>query len=252
MASPIRCIIVDDDPSSRALIESYVEQHAGLEAVGVYEDAVEAANALQQHQVDVMLLDIEMPNMSGLELVDTLNDPPAVIVITGHERYAVNAFELAVTDYLVKPVQYARFMKAVERVRTDLTAEPSRTATSTDSSSQAAAPSPEAASDAAPNHVFLKDGRRLIRVALSAIQWIEAQGDYMLVRAGSERYMINSTMKQLEEKLPPDQFVRIHRSHIVRIDQIDDIEDGTLVVGGRMLPIGPSYEARLRSRIDTL
>jgi DNA-binding LytR/AlgR family response regulator len=245
---PIRCIVVDDDAASRTLMTSYVEQHAVLEAVGSYEDAIEAANALQQQDVDLMLLDVEMPNMSGLELVDTLSAPPAIVMVSGHEEYAVDAFDIDATDYLVKPVSYARFLKAIERVRANRAPDASSDPVPVGGGN--ASPDPTTASVA--DHVFLKDGRRLIRVNLRNIQWIEAQGDYMLVRAGKERHMINSTMKELEKKLPPDQFVRVHRSHIVRIDQIDDIKDGTLIIGGRMLPIGPSYHDHLIDRIETL
>lgn len=245
---PLRCIVVDDDPASRTLMASYVKQHAGLDAVGTYEGAIEAANALQQHDVDLILLDVEMPNMSGLELVDTLSAPPAIVMVSGHEEYAVDAFDIDATDYLVKPVSYARFLKAIERVRAGR-ATASRPAEADGSSGSAMA---SKTGPASAGHVFLKDGRRLIRVALRDVRWIEAQGDYMLVRVSKERHMINSTMKELEEKLPADQFVRVHRSHIVRIDQIDDIKDGTLVVDGRMLPIGPSYHDHLIDRIETL
>ena len=159
-----------------------------------------------------------------------------------------------VVDYLVKPVRYGRFLTAIERVSERLgpTAhdEPEEP-NAEEPAAEEAAESPHLA-DTSAEHVFLKDGRRLIRVALKDIQWIKAQGDYMLVQAESDRYMINSTMKELEEKLPSGQFIRVHRSHIVRIDQIKDIEDTTLIIDGKMLPIGPSYQDDLIERIQTL
>jgi DNA-binding LytR/AlgR family response regulator len=248
MSTPIRCLIADDDPASQALMAKYADRHADLDVLGRCEDGIEAANFLYEEDVDLILLDVEMPEMSGLELVESLTNPPAIVMVTGHDEYAVDAFDADVVDYLVKPVRYARFLKAIERVAARLEGQrPSHApveAEDASGSSRLAAASAE--------HVFLKDGRRLIRVPLHNIQWIKAQGDYMLVQAGTDRYMINSTMKTLQEKLPADQFVRVHRSHIVRIDQIKDIEDTTLIIDGTMLPIGPSYQDDLIDRIQTL
>jgi len=251
MESPIRTLIVDDEPTAQEVLAEYVGRHAGLEAVGTCGSAVEAANTLRDEAVDLLLLDVEMPEMSGLELVESLSDPPAIVMVTGHEEYAVEAFEVDVVDYLVKPVRYGRFLTATERVSERLGPGESHDEPSEPAVEEEAAESPHLA-DTSAEHVFLKDGRRLIRVALKDIQWIKAQGDYMLVQAESDRYMINSTMKELEEKLPSHQFIRIHRSHIVRIDQVKDIEDTTLIIDGKMLPIGPSYQDDLIERIQTL
>jgi DNA-binding LytR/AlgR family response regulator len=251
MSTLIHCLIADDDPSSRDVLSKYVDRHADLDSVGACADGIEAANILREKEVDLILLDVEMPEMSGLELVESLSDPPAIVMVTGHEEYAVEAFEVDVVDYLVKPVRYGRFLKAIERAseRLDLAGSFDELAEST--AKEEAAESPHL-DDTSTEHVFLKDGRRLIRVALQDIQWIKAQGDYMLVQAESDRYMINSTMKELEEELPSSQFIRIHRSHLVRIDQIKDIEDTTLIIDGKMLPIGPSYQDDLIERIQTL
>ncbi|MCS4054368.1 LytR/AlgR family response regulator transcription factor [Salinibacter ruber] len=251
MPTPIRCLIADDDPSSQDLLSKYADRHADLDTVGVCEDGIEAANILREKEVDLILLDVEMPEMSGLELVESLSDPPAIVMVTGHEEYAVEAFEVDVVDYLVKPVRYGRFLTATERVSERLGTGGSQDEPSEPTAEEDTTESPHLA-DTSAEHVFLKDGRRLIRVALKDIQWIKAQGDYMLVQAESDRYMINSTMKELDEKLPSSQFIRIHRSHIVRIDQIKDIEDTTLIIDGKMLPIGPSYQDELIERIQTL
>jgi DNA-binding LytR/AlgR family response regulator len=260
--TPLRCLIADDDPSSQALISSYVDRHANLETMAVCADGIEAANAIREKDVDLLLLDVEMPDMSGLELVESLNDPPAVVIVSGHEEYAIDAFDVAVTDYLVKPVRYARFLRAIDRVlawagHPDPEGEGASAATSGDGTSASGVPDVNAGEPSKPklvgsDHVFVKDGRRFIRVALPDIQWIEAQGDYMLIRTGDDRYMVNTTMKTLEDKLPADQFLRIHRSYLVRIDQVKDIEDTTLVVDGTMLPIGPSYREDLIDHIRTL
>lgn len=264
MDRTLRCLIADDDPSSQALITSYVDRHADLETAAVCGDGIEAANALRQNDVDLLLLDVEMPDMSGLELVESLTDPPAVVIVSGHEEYAIDAFDVAVTDYLVKPVRYARFLKAIDRVMSrQVEPVPAVETSAAEVGGDGAAPDPSVAADvpaARPSdsdlvgsdHVFVKDGRRFIRVALHDIQWIEAQGDYMLIHTDDDRFMVNTTMKELEEKLPANQFLRVHRSHIVRIDKVKDIEDTTLVIDGKMLPIGPSYRDDLIDRIRTL
>lgn len=253
MVDTIRALIVDDDPMFQKVLKKYLDRHDKLEHVATCDDGIEAANVLQDEDVDVVFLDVEMPDMSGLELVDSLASPPSIVMVTGKEEYAVDAFEAAVTDYLVKPVRYSRFLQAVSRVEDDM-----ETQASADSGSPPAdAPDirvaqADSGDGGSPDHVFLKVDRRLIRVNLSDIQWVEAQGDYMMVQAHSKRYLIHSTMKELDDKLPSDQFVRVHRSYIVRIDQIKDIEDTTLVIDGEVIPIGGSYYDTLIDRIQTL
>lgn len=248
MSAPLRCLLADDDPSSRELISNYVDRHADLRLVGTCEDGIEAANILRTKPVDLILLDVEMPEMSGLELVESLSDPPAIVIVTGHEEYAVEAFDANATDYLVKPVRYARFLKAIDRV----VEQAGRAAPNADPNADPSDTAPARLADTSPEHVFLKDGRRLFRVALEDIQWIEAQGDYMRIQTDSDRHLINTTMKELETKLPDAQFARIHRSHIVRIDRIQDIGEKKLIIDNRSLPIGPSYREDLIERIDIL
>jgi DNA-binding LytR/AlgR family response regulator len=250
MAS-LRCLVIDDDATSRTVLSRYVEQHAQLELIGTCESGVEAVNWMEQADapIDLLLLDVHMPMMTGLELAETLTDTVQVIIVTGDRNHAVDAFDADAIDYLVKPVRYARFAKAVARAyeqhkqRQALLAKPEK-------------PRPQAAppvSDTAhPESVFVKVDGRLIRLALADIRWVEAQGDYMMVHTAVKRYLIHSTMKNLAAKLPDDQFVRVHRSHIVRIDQIKDIENSTLVIDGKMIPIGGSYYDALIERIQTL
>ncbi len=255
MVSTIRTLIVDDDPMFQKVLKKYLDRHDKLEHVTTCDDAIQAANVLQEENVDLVFLDVEMPDMSGLELVDSLDAPPSIVMVTGKEKYAVDAFEAAVTDYLVKPVRYSRFLQAVSRVEDEMTKEAKAQAKESpdleDEPDVRVARSETDDADS-PDHVFLKVDRRLIRVHLSDIQWIEAQGDYMMVQAGPKRYLIHSTLKELDEKLPSDQFVRVHRSYIVRIDQIKDIEDTTLVIDGEVIPIGGSYYETLIDRIQTL
>lgn len=255
MPSSIPCLVVDDDPTAQALLSRYVERHAALHLVDVCDGAVEAANVLSSRRVDLILLDVEMPEMSGLELLETLDDPPAVVLITGSEEYAVDAFDLAVTDYLVKPVRYARFLKAIDRVQSELSS--SSAAGTAPPDDQTAASSPDESNGLAPrestsNHVFLKVGDRLIRVAFDDIQFVESKGDYKLVSTSSDQHMIHSTMKDLADRLPSDAFMQVHRSYLVRLDQIEEIEGDVLFIDGHEIPIGPSYRTDLIDTIQTL
>jgi len=251
MIEKIRCVVVDDDPIFQKVLTKYIDRHDKLSLVDTCSDGIEASNVLQTEDVDLLFLDVEMPDMSGLELVDTLGSPPSVVMVTGKKEYAVDAFEAAVTDYLVKPVRYSRFLQAVSRVESELEKDRKAAQSAPNTAPDFRVATSESDSDA-PDHVFLKVDRRLIRVPLHTIQWIEAQGDYMLVQAGPKSYLINSTMKEIDDKLPDDQFVRVHRSYIVRIDQIKDIEDTTLVIDGEVIPIGGSYRSNLIDRIQTL
>lgn len=169
---PLRCMVVDDDELFRSVMEHFIEQHDALRLSASCTSAVEAANVLQREAVDLLFLDVEMPEMSGLELLRNLQQRPQVVLVTGKEDYAVDAFDVEVTDYLLKPVNYARFLKAVERAR--------RTA------------APQTAEG--PDHVFVKTNGRLVKLGLKEIQYVEAQGDYMLVQTPEERYLVHSTM----------------------------------------------------------
>ena len=226
----MRCLVVDDEALSRAVIEHFITQHGALTLVASCENAIKAATVLQQQQIDLVFLDIEMPEVTGLELIKSLTSRPQIILVTSKEQYAIEAFEVDVTDYLLKPVSYARFLKAVNRAC-------ERTA-------------PEQASP--QDYVFIKTEGRFIKLDLSAVQWFEAQGDYVMVHTATGHYLIHSTMKGLEDKLASDAFIRVHRSYIVRMDQVQDIEDTTMVIGRKVIPIGASYREALFSRLKTL
>ncbi len=228
----MRCLIVDDDALSRTVIEHFVAQHETLTLAGTCESAIEAANVMRKTEVDLLFLDVEMPGMTGLELLKSMEDRPQVVLVTAKEEYAIEAFDVDVTDYLLKPVSYARFLKAVQRAQKAFT------------------PTREEATE--NDYVFVKADGRLIKLLLREIRWIEAQGDYMLIHAADQRYMVHGTMKSMEKKLPTNDFARVHRSYIVRIDQIEDIEDATIVIGRDVVPIGGSYKRRLLKRLRTI
>jgi DNA-binding LytR/AlgR family response regulator len=247
--------VVDDDPVARAVVERYVERHDELRLAASVGDADAATEVLRRDDdLDLVVLDIEMPGMSGLELADLevmhgLATRPQVVFVTAKEDYAVEAFAVEATDYLVKPVRYARFQRAIERVLRLRAADASLA--TPDEAQAASTGGGEVTGAGGDEPVFVKVDGRLVRLDLDELKWVEAQGDYMLLTTTDSRYLIHSTMKTLAEKLP-DAFVRVHRSFIVRIDRIEDIEDTTLVIDRKVIPIGASYRDRLMERLNTL
>lgn len=232
----MQCLIVDDDAMARAVVEQLVEQHDALNLVASCESAVAAANVLRRQPVDLVFLDVEMPDMTGLELAQSLAVRPQIIMVTGKEEYALDAFDVEVTDFLLKPIAPARFLKAVDRALR-------RHAQAAQS---AAPPSPD------DGRVFIKVDGRLVQLDLADVRWIEAQADYMRIHTETDKYLIHGTMKSMEAKLPADEFIRVHRSYIIRIDRIRDIQESTIVIDRQVIPIGASYRERLLKRLNTL
>lgn len=222
----MRCLIVDDDPMAVAVLSRYAGEAGMLEVVGTCTSPAEALRALSRHTVDLLFLDMEMPDMTGLELLGALEERPLVVMVTGNPDYAVDAFEADIADFLVKPVSYARFLKAMARVR--------RLAGRTREE----------------RWIFVKTEGRILRLAIEAVDRIEAERDYVQVHSGNQAFKVHSTLKRLEERLPADEFIRVHRSHIVRLDCIVDMEQGSIVVGKAVIPVGDSYRAALLARMD--
>lgn len=268
MESPIRTLIVDDESTAQEMLAEYVGRHAGLEAVGTCDSAVEAANTLRETAVDLLLSGVEMPEMSGLQLVKAMESPPAFVLVTGSEEYAVEAFELAAVDYLVKPLRYARFLEAIRRVEggsgagaraADPGGQPpdGRDGSGGDEEAESlpadpARPSGQNADPSANGVLFVKEGDALVPVSLANIQYVEAKGDYMLVQTTSGQHVVKTTMAKIEEQLPSRMFVRVHRSYLVRIDQIERIEKDWLLMGGAQVSLGPTYRETFLERIWSL
>ena len=252
MASSLRALVVDDAPTAQEVLAQYVKRHEGLELIDTCGDAIEATNILRKTDVGLLLLDVEMPEMSGIELVESMDDAPAVVLVTGSEDYAVEAFELAAVDYLVKPVRYARFLKAISRVEEQRSDTESSTSPPKSPSPDAPPASPPPSDPSSTNTIFLHEDGDLVRVDLSDILFVEAKGDYMLVRTASARHMIHATMKEIEERFPSEAFARIHRSYLVRIDRIEKIEDNAVFLDEIKVPIGPTYRDALLERIQSL
>lgn len=232
----LRCLVVDDDPLAIQVIQNCITHTDFLESVGSCHSAIEAAAKLRTTPVDLLLLDVDMPEMSGLDLLDTLTEPPMVVLVTSSRDYAVAAFEHRVIDYLVKPVAYARFLKAAQKALETAQA-------------AAAAPAPEAPAPTT-DHTFVKVDNRLVRLAFDDVHYVEALGDYVHIVTGQQKLIVYSTMRAVEEKFPAQQFVRIHRSTIVNLRYVQAIDDNAVVIDGKHLPIGQTYLRDVLQRLN--
>ncbi len=218
----IRALIVDDEPPARAVIRRMLKEHADIEVVGECKNGEEAIECLSSESPDLMFLDIQMPEMDGFTLLEALGDGamPAVIFVTAYDQYAVRAFEVAAVDYLLKPFDHERFETALQRARVSL-----REKNSEDRTGQVLnlLEQLQAKSEHLERFVIKNNGRVLL-VPASEVDWIEVQGNYLRLHAGGSSHMIRETMNNLEKRLDPRKFLRIHRSTMVNIDSVKEMQ----------------------------
>jgi len=228
----LTCIIVEDELMSRKSLARLCEQHGSLELLATFDNAVSALNFIAANQVDLIWLDVEMPGLSGLELLEKLPTMPYVVLTTSKTDYAYEAFQYHVTDYLKKPITVPRFNLAVEKVL-ELSAH-----------AKSNLPSER-------EEIYIKTDGRYIRLPFNTISYIENIGDYVKIYTTTQTYIVYSTMKYLEEKLG-SQFLRVHRSYIVHLDKIVDIEENTLVISKKVIPISRANKPELMNRLNLL
>lgn len=232
----MKCLIIDDNKMARMAMRQLVSQVQSLELVAECSDAIEAYNHLTREPIDLLLLDIEMPDMTGIELTKKLgpNNRPLIIFTTAKTDYAVEAFELNVVDYLVKPVTLARFLQALERAK------------------EATESKRQDVKIEAQEFVFVKDNGVLKKLNVDDILYLEAMGDYVKVHTGQKFHVLHSTLKAIEEKLPAAKFLRVHRSYIVALSKIDYIQDGSIYIGKASVPLAETYKVMLNKKLNML
>jgi DNA-binding LytR/AlgR family response regulator len=231
----MKCIIVDDNKMARMALKQLVSQIGELELVAECSDASEALTSLNNTQVDLLLLDIEMPDMTGLDLTRKLGKQrPLIIFTTAKTDYAVEAFELNVVDYLVKPLSFPRFRQAVEKA------------------AEALESNKEEVKVEEQAFVFVKDNGVLKRISIDDIYFLEAMGDYVKVHTPQKFHVVHATLKSIEEKLPVSKFIRVHRSYIVAINKIDFIQEGTISIGKTSIPVADTHKSSLNKRLNLL
>ncbi|RZK62993.1 MAG: response regulator transcription factor [Hymenobacter sp.] len=242
--APLRCLVVYDDPISVQIVLNCIANTPFLQAVGSCTSAMEAAELLrtQSQPLDILFLDMEMPLMAGIDLLRMQIELPQVILITSSDTYAVQAFEFAVADYLLKPLSYPRFLQAVQKVLEIITAE--RAAES--DTAGLVAPLVE------PNFTFVKLDTKLVRVDFREVQYVEALGDYVHIVTSQSKLIVYSTMRAIEEKFPPTQFVRVHRSFIANINCVQALEDNSLLIKDKYIPVGQTYLRSVLQRLNRL
>lgn len=235
--APLRCLVVDDDPLAIQIVENCISNTPFLAHVASCESAIAAAEVLRQQPIDLLFLDVEMPLMSGLDLLRTLQNPPLVVLITSNKGYAVEAFEYDVLDYVVKPISYARFLKAAQKALDAVEAR----ATLTNDTIEA----PQNA-----EFTFVKVDSRLVKVLFDDVRYVEALGDYVHIVTGQSKLIVYSTMRAVEEKFPATLFVRVHRSFIVNLKRVQTIEDNTIILDNKHIPIGQTYLREVFQRLN--
>jgi len=226
---------VDDNTMARTVLRNMVKQIRELEICGEYAAAIDAFNHLQKESVDLLLLDVEMPGMSGLELIESLSNPPLVILITAKTDYAVQGFQLQVVDYLVKPITLPRLLQAVNR------AEEWKLS---DSKSIQFAES--------KNYFFARINNQLIRIDWDDILFLQAMGDYVVIVTPGKKMPVHSTLKALEKKIPENRFTRVHRSYIVQVSKIVNLEENSIQINEHLIPVSERYKSELMEKMNVL
>jgi DNA-binding LytR/AlgR family response regulator len=223
------CIIVDDEPMARDVIRRYVEQTPMLVLQGEFGNAIDASIFLHDHPVDMMFLDIQMPQLTGTEFVRSLRRAPKVIFTTAHKEYAYEGFELDVTDYLLKPVRFDRFLKAVSKALPQKSSQDTNVTALTEDAATA------------PSFIYLRVERKMVKLLLDDVLYIESDKDYVKLFTGKGFVITRQTIASVEAMLPASQFVRIHRSYIVSLNKIKSFTNESVEVGNKELPIGKLY-----------
>lgn len=224
----MQTLIVDDEPIAIAILEKYLLQIDGMQIAGTCRNAVEAFNVLQNKPVDLLLLDIEMPGMSGLTLLKNLQQAPKVILTTAYRDFALEGFELDVVDYLLKPIAFERFLKAIQKIR--------NLATPAQSSIITRRP-----------YLYFKSGHKMVQVYLDEVLYVESMSNYARIFLSTQSSVVTyQKMSDLEALLPASEFIRIHRSYLVRRDKITAFTPDAVEIAGKELPVGGSYKNTLK------
>lgn len=244
------CIIVDDEPLARNLLSDYVRKVPELNLVDTLSSPLQVMDTLRKNDIDIMFLDVQMPDLTGIALLKILQKKPLIVLTTAYSEYALEGYELDVADYLLKPITFERFLKTVDKI-TQRLGERSLAATgpvSTTGSTPATAH--KATVDATQPFVFVKDGTKLIKLRIDDILYVEGLKDYVTIHTKTQKVVSLQRLKALEEELPSDKFIRVHNSFIVAFNAIDIIHKGDVQIGATMIPIGETYKKSFRDFID--
>jgi len=238
----IRCIIIEDEPPARKVLAKYINDVPYLELTGQYANAMKAIEDIEEKEVDLMFLDINLPKISGLNFLRSLDDPPRVIITTAYSEYALEGFELNVIDYLLKPISFERFLKAVSKVHKSITSDKPllKKEKTVDEKSDKY------------SFTFIKSDNTFYKIDFNEILFIESDEDYVWIHTNNEKHHLRYTLKYWDEKLPDELFVRVHKSFIVNLSKIKHISGNKIIMAETSIPVGRSYKKELFERVEDL
>lgn len=235
------CIIIDDEETSRIILEQLCSEIPDLDIIETFHNAIEAIKFLNKNDIDLIFLDIHMPGFSGFDFIQTLKNPPKIVLTTSDKEFALVAFEYeSVIDYLVKPVSRERLAKAVHKANSFSIPKAESSSERIDNNAST------------PRTLYINIDRTLIKIETDTIHLIEAEGDYINIKTREKDYRVHSTLKKISEKLPPDPFFHVHRSYIINLSRIIDIQDNTILIEKNVVPISRSKRPELMRRLNLL
>jgi len=223
----INCLITDDEPIAQGILEQYVSKVPGLNLAGKCDNALQTLSALQDERIDLLFLDIQMPEISGLDFLKTLKNPPMVIFTTAYQEYALEGYELDVVDYLLKPISFERFLKAMNKVYARME----------NPVEVPVAPTTETRKD----YFFVKADNELVKIKYSELLYVEGLKDYAKMICENRRVITLSTMKAMADLLPAKNFLRIHRSYIINLDKVEAVVGNSFRINDQLIAVGKSY-----------
>ena len=236
----MNCIIIDDEATSRTIIGELCSSYKNLNVVEVFSNAIEAIKYLNQNKTDLIFLDIHMPDFNGFDFIRTLKDLPYIILTTADAEFAIQAFEYdCIVDYIVKPIKPERFKKSIQKVEVKLNEKVTATTTEKEKLQTV-------------DDFYVNINKRLIKIDIQSIYLVEAKGDYIYLKTDNKNYTVHSTLKKIEEKLPDHMFLKIHRSYIININKIIDIEDNSVLIEKDIVPVSRSNRPELMKRLNLL
>ena len=234
------CIIIDDELTARVIISQLCAKVKSLNVVEEFSNAIQAIKYLNQNDVELTFLDIHMPDFTGFDFIQTLKNPPKIILTTSDSKLAIKAFEYdCIVDYLVKPIDLPRFRKAVKKAELITLRDKEN-------------PKLENAEISSSNELYININRRLIKIDIPSICLIEAKGDYINIKTEDKNYLVHTTLKKIEEKLPKPMFLKVHRSYVININKIIDIEDNTVLIKKDVIPLSRSNRQDLMRQLNLL
>lgn len=234
----LNCVIIEDEPLARNLMIEYVKKVPSLNLIEAFSNPLAAMETLRSASIDILFLDVQMPEITGISLLKILKKRPLVVLTTAYSQYALEGYELDVADYLLKPITFERFLKSVDKITQRLESAP------------AMQPSSAEPVNATPAFIFVKDGTKLVKVKLDEILYIEGLKDYVTIHTMNQKIVTLQRLKTLEEQLPANKFIRIHNSYIVSLDAVDVIQKNEVQIKGVTLPVGDTYRKAFKEFID--